>query len=290
MNLGKLPGGTTQRSSIGQRRTAQWTFHSWLPAVTFVAACYAVTWLACVGFRSAAANGQMWAFWAFILVTVWSPTCIALAVTMVFGGPSSVRSLLGRLVWLRSSGLTWYIAAVVLPASSVLAAVSLARTLQQGAPLIAIQAIFPTIAIQLGTGAVGEELGWRGFLLPLLQSKVSPVISALIMSVLWGLWHAPAFFFPGLPQALISPLAFFVTVVAFGVFLSLIFNKTEGCVGGTMLAHFVFNTGLAFGGAQFGNVLWWSLAGILSVLACWSIVVLSHASGRFVRESTDGEE
>jgi membrane protease YdiL (CAAX protease family) len=281
MNLDELPGGTSQRSSVVQRQSARWTPRPWLPTVTFVAACYAVTWLACVGFRSAAANGQMWAFWAFILVTVWSPTCIALAITMVFGGPSSVRSLLGRFRF-RSSGLTWYIAALLLPALSVLAAVLLARTLQRGAPLIAIQAIFPTIAIQLGTGAVGEELGWRGFLLPHLQRKVSPVISALIMSSLWGLWHAPAFFFPGLPQALISPLAFFVTVVAFGVFLSLIFNKTKGCVGGTMLAHFVFNTGLAFGGAQFGNVLWWSLAGILAVLACWSLVVL-HASGRFAK-------
>jgi membrane protease YdiL (CAAX protease family) len=283
MNLDKLPGGTTQRSSAVLLQTARWTSRSWLPAVTFVGACYAVTSLACVGFRSAAANGEMWAFWAFLLVTVWSPTFIALAITMVFGGPSSARSLLRRLVPLRSSGLTWCIAAIVLPASSVLAAVLLARTLQQGAPLIAIQAIFPTIVIQLGTGAVGEELGWRGFLLPLLQRKVSPVISSLIMSALWGLWHAPAFFFPGMPQALISPLAFFVAVGAFGVFLSLIFNKTKGCVVGTMLAHFVFNTCLALGGAQFGNVLWWSLAGILSVLAGWSLVVLSHTSGRLAQ-------
>jgi uncharacterized protein len=190
-----------------------------------------------------------------------------------------------RRLQLRSSGLIWYITALLLPAASVLAAVALTRTLHQGAPFVAIQAIFPTIAIQLGTGALGEELGWRGFLLPLLQSKVSPVISALIMSILWALWHAPAFFFPGLPQARISPLAFFVTVVAFGIFLSLVFNKTRGCVVGTMLAHFVFNTALAFGGAQLGNVLWWSLAGILSVLACWSIVVFSNTSGGFAQES-----
>jgi membrane protease YdiL (CAAX protease family) len=283
MNLDKFLGRTTQRSSGVQPQSARRTSRPWVAAVMFVAACYAVTWLACVVFRSAAANREMWAFWTFILVTVWSPTFIAVAITIVFGGPSSFRSLLRRLR-LRSSGLTWYIAALLLPVSSVLAAVSLARTLHQGAPLIAIQAILPTIAIQLGTGAVGEELGWRGFLLPLLESKVSPVISALIMSVLWGLWHAPAFFFPGLPQALISPLAFVITVVAFGIFLSLVFNKTRGCVGGTMLAHFVFNTSLAFGGAQFGNVLWWSLAGILSVLACWSIVVLSNTSGWFAQE------
>src|SRR4029077_10375337 len=58
--------------------------------------------------------------------------------------------------------------------------------------------------------------------------RISSVISALIMSSLWALWHAPAFFFPGMPQAFISPLGFLGAVVAFGVFLGLIFNKTKG--------------------------------------------------------------
>ena len=127
-------------------------------------------------------------------------------------------------------------------------------------------------------GALGEELGWRGFLLPLLQRKASPVISALIMSVLWSLWHSPSFFFPGLPQVFISPLAFLAMVTAFGVFLSLIFNKTRGHVFGTVLAHFVLNASLALGGARFGNVLWWSLAGTFSLLACWSGFMLSRPS------------
>jgi len=61
-------------------------------------------------------------------------------------------------------------------------------------------------------------------------------------------------------------------------------QQDKGCVIGSMLAHFAFNTALALGGAQFGNVLWWSLAGILSVLACWSIVVLSHTSGSLDEE------
>jgi membrane protease YdiL (CAAX protease family) len=139
-----------------------------------------------------------------------------------------------------------------------------------------MEALLPTIVIQLGTGAVGEELGWRGFLLPLLQRKASPVTSALVMSVLWSLWHSPSFFFPGLPQVFISPLAFLATVTAFGIFLGLIFNKTRGHVFGTILAHFVLNTSLAVGGARFGNVLWWSLAGTFSLLACWSGFMLSR--------------
>jgi len=271
-------------SSARQFPAAGWMSHSWVPAVTFVAACYAVTWLAWSGLHSPAATGKMWAFWTFLLVTVWSPTFIALAITTLFGGLSGVQTLLRRLLQLPSSAWRWYIAAIVLPSSCVLVATVLARALHQGAPLIAMKALLSTIVIQLGTGALGEELGWRGFLLPILQRKASPVTSALVMSVLWSLWHSPSFFFPGLPQVLISSSAFLITVTAFGVFLSLIFNKTGGHVFGAMLAHFVLNTSLALGGARFGNVLWWSLAGTFSLLACWSGFMLSRTSGPTVED------
>lgn len=277
-------------SSARRLPSSGWMSDSCLPAITFVASCYAVTWLAWAGFHGAAATGKMWAFWAFLLVTVWSPTFIALAITTSFSGLSGVQTLLRRLFRLPSSAWRWYIAAIVLPSSSVLVATLLARSLHQGAALIAMEAVLPTMVIQLGTGALGEELGWRGFLLPLLQRKASPVTSALVMSVLWSLWHSPSFFFPGLPQRFISPLPFLAMVTAFGVFLSLIFNKTRGHVLGTILAHFVLNTSLALGGARFGNVLWWSLAGTFSLLACWSGLMLARTSGPTAEDSYISDE
>ena len=38
---------------------------------------------------------------------------------------------------------------------------------------------------------VGEELGWRGYALPKLLEKRSPLIASLIIGVLWGAWHLP---------------------------------------------------------------------------------------------------
>jgi hypothetical protein len=63
-------------NSTRQLPAAGWMSDSWVPAINFVAGCYAVTWLAWAGFHSAAATGKMWAFWAFLLVTVWSPQVI----------------------------------------------------------------------------------------------------------------------------------------------------------------------------------------------------------------------
>lgn len=38
---------------------------------------------------------------------------------------------------------------------------------------------------------LGEELGWRGYLLPKLRSIVSDRAALIITGVIWGVWHAP---------------------------------------------------------------------------------------------------
>ena len=38
---------------------------------------------------------------------------------------------------------------------------------------------------------LGEELGWRGYLLPNLCKKYSKVSAVIISGVIWGIWHGP---------------------------------------------------------------------------------------------------
>jgi len=95
------------------------------------------------------------------------------------------------------------------------------------------------------------------------------------MAINWALWHLPAFFFPGLPQQHLPPLAFLLMVAAFGVFLALLFNRTRGHVVSTMLAHFSFNMSIAVGGAILGSVFTWTLAFIFSMVAIFSLAKLS---------------
>lgn len=37
----------------------------------------------------------------------------------------------------------------------------------------------------------GEEFAWRGYLLPKLGTRYSPVAAAVLTGVIWGIWHAP---------------------------------------------------------------------------------------------------
>jgi membrane protease YdiL (CAAX protease family) len=43
----------------------------------------------------------------------------------------------------------------------------------------------------------GEEMGWRGYVLPRLQAKHSALVSSLILGAVWGLWHLPKYLAPG---------------------------------------------------------------------------------------------
>ena len=63
-------------------------------------------------------------------------------------------------------------------------------------------AIFAYIAISMTVGfipktsrALGEEIGWRGFLVPELAKVVSFPLVGLISGLMWALWHFPSILF-----------------------------------------------------------------------------------------------
>jgi len=104
--------------------------------------------------------------------------------------------------------------------------------------------LFPTnqipwyyIAINLATApfinflpALGEEYGWRGFLLPKLIAKYNLIIGLLLTGTIWGLWHAPVILmgynYPHHPN-LLGVTAFTVWCILAGFFLGWLRLKSE---------------------------------------------------------------
>ncbi|QNK83229.1 CPBP family intramembrane glutamic endopeptidase [Nakamurella sp. PAMC28650] len=48
-------------------------------------------------------------------------------------------------------------------------------------------------AVVLLVNGFGEETGWRGFALPALQRRLSPLRAMLVLSLIWAGWHLPMF-------------------------------------------------------------------------------------------------
>jgi uncharacterized protein len=38
-------------------------------------------------------------------------------------------------------------------------------------------------------GGLGEELGWRGFMLPALQKRWCSIQSSILVGIAWGVWY-----------------------------------------------------------------------------------------------------
>ncbi|MEN6349562.1 MAG: CPBP family intramembrane glutamic endopeptidase [Syntrophomonas sp.] len=43
---------------------------------------------------------------------------------------------------------------------------------------------------------LGEELGWRGYLLPKLRMLLSDRAALIVTGLIWGVWHLPCVHLP----------------------------------------------------------------------------------------------
>jgi membrane protease YdiL (CAAX protease family) len=180
--------------------------------------------------------------WGFIVASI--------LMTGSIHGMGGVIALLKRfLIW--RVGWRWYMAALFLmPAlqiTAILLNAALTQTTIDFSTAYAYQIFGPSVNLVLlivpfflfDAIANGEEIGWRGYVLPRLQSRYSALASSLIVGVIWGFWHLPKFLshWDG-----VEFLFFMVSIVARSVLYTWLFNNTNGSLLMTTLFHASGNT------------------------------------------------
>jgi len=88
---------------------------------------------------------------------------------------------------------------------------------------------------------LGEEPGWRGWLLPHLQENRGAVRATLILSLIWAGWHAPFFFYRFPFEGAITIVGFFIGMLAGAFWLTFLFNSTGGSVWAVVFWHMIWN-------------------------------------------------
>jgi membrane protease YdiL (CAAX protease family) len=104
-------------------------------------------------------------------------------------------------------------------------------------------------------GGLSEEPGWRGFALPRLQARFSPLKSSIILGVLWAVWHAPARFGGIEAKTLEDTLIEWVLILFITIIMTWLYNRTNGSVLVTALFHASMNTSSSFIPGGLGAVL-----------------------------------
>jgi len=181
-------------------------------------------------------------------VAVYAPTVVSLALTAIRYGRAGLASLLGSVLrfrapwlWIALSllgyPLLWLIVALIQNAATGnLASFSFTPW------VVTLPLLLVSARVFIDAGALGEELGWRGFALPRLLELTNARNASLLLGLIWGVWHLPAFFVGSMSQSGLAFVPFVATVIAFSVLMTWLFVHTRGSVfWAGIVPHTLFN-------------------------------------------------
>jgi membrane protease YdiL (CAAX protease family) len=212
---------------------------------------------------------------------VCGPLVAALVVIGVAEGRPGYRALGARMIRWRV-GWFWWCVAIGMPLA-VMAVAATANVTIWGAPSPVLADVsWGALAVALAVrfvnpldGPLGEEPGWRGYALPLLQVDRTPLAAGLVLAPVVALWHLPL-----VASGQLAPIALVVTAAITLVYVWL-FNRTGGSALMTLVFHVAQGTGyavLGFAGADAARMDW--LTGTLWCVLALALISLDRAAWR----------
>jgi membrane protease YdiL (CAAX protease family) len=244
------------------------------PVVAFFALTYAVSWLAVIPqFAFDRRFGWISGLGSFC------PALMALFMTGILEGRAGIEKLLAQLFRWRV-GIQWYAAALfgsllltmlAVLFSNLVGGLAKLRDIGRVLTMLPNHALILAIIFLYQVAILwGEELGWRGFAQPRLQTSHNALVASVVIGVLWGVWHLPMFWVPDTLQHGISIPFYVAATVGYSVLFAWIYNSTGSVLLAT-LVHSADNTIVAYMNLFFPSITrepWPSLLalGVLVVL------------------------
>ncbi|MBC2733855.1 MAG: CPBP family intramembrane metalloprotease [Desulfobacteraceae bacterium] len=206
----------------------------------------------------------------FYLVGAALPSSCAIVAVLVFERREGLRRLMQRSLAWRFSPF-WYLAAVLIPfavtgINAMMAMLFLGASAPQHWFVPAFGPGF--LLFFLVYNGLGEEIGWRGLALPVLQRHLGALGGNIAVGVIWALWHLPLFWLKGSYQYGDSILLFVLLLTCWSIIIGMLVNKSGGSILVAILFHesanFIAFT-LRYPSSHYGYLVWL----LAAVLAIW---------------------
>lgn len=218
--------------------------------VAYFALAYALSWSWAIPLAAAHQVVHRGAVWPTHYPALLGPAIAAVVVTAWTMGRPGLRDLGARLARWRVAP-RWWLAAVS-PAAFLAFGLIALRVAGKPLPAVADFGRFsgtPTIGL-VGVfllitfvGSLGEETGWRGYALPQLQRRFSPLTATLILAPLWFLWHLPQFPVIGTYRDFgpAGYMGMFLGLTCGAIVLTWLYNRSGGSILLVIVWHGVYN-------------------------------------------------
>ena len=178
----------------------------------------------------------------------WTPNISAfIVIGIILKEKNGIKNLLRRWIQWRVPPVSYVLALIYLLiiGLSILIYIAIGGEMKN-AETFRIKSILVITPLLLITGATGEELGWRGIMLSALQKNNSSLVSSLIISFFWIIFHIPLWLRPELGYSEVPFAAFSLSTVGLSITMSYLVNRSGGSLLVASIAHFAANFGLAF--------------------------------------------
>jgi uncharacterized protein len=208
--MSSLPGKEIEKA-VNRAPARTWILGHRL--IFYFALTYAISWP--LWLLSRLAGGTLGT--VLLVIGAFGPP-LAAAITIRYSG-DSLKEWLRKIVRWRVP-VRFYAYALGLPVliMAVMNAVLAALGQQPDVSLLVgrISGYAQTLLITAVIFGGQEEPGWRGFALPRLEERHSPLVATLILGLGWGVWHIPLY-----------GLAGFVVPLVLAFFYSWLYNRTR---------------------------------------------------------------
>jgi membrane protease YdiL (CAAX protease family) len=227
-----------------------------------------------------------------------APSLVAVALTARQEGRAGVLALLHRLFQWRV-GLRWYVFALLYMAAIKLTAALVHRVATGSWPRFGDTALYVMLAATIFStvvgGPAGEEIGWRGYALPRLTTRLGLAGASVLLGMIWAVWHLPLFFIPRTDLTGQSFLVFLLAVTPLSTAIAWLYWRTNGSLLLTMLMHAAINntTGIVSSGDTGGTNPWalrtsligWTTIAFLWIAAVFFMVRMPKGDSGFAPDS-----
>ena len=182
---------------------------------------------------------------ALMVVAGFGPSLAGFAVVAFFSSPAGLRDWAKRCLNWRL-GWRWFVLAFLAPPALMLCALAMhAALVGEFPPMLASEQIPLAIAnfgfVLLIGGPLGEEFGWRGYLMPAIAAKLNWRAASLLIGVVWGVWHLPLFYVADTAQSQMAIPVFMLNILAGSVLFGWLFERTLGSVLPALVLHTSLN-------------------------------------------------
>ena len=177
-----------------------------------------------------------------VFIGVISPSLVALWLAARAGIPGQAQKLFNRIAkW--KVDIKWYLFAIGFMVLVKLGVAFIYKLITGLWPEFGQTPWYLMVAAVIFTTWVqaGEEIGWRGFALPLLTKKFGLPISTLLLGLIWASWHLPLFFVKGADTYSQSFPLYLIQVTAVSVVIGWLYWRTRGSLLLTMILHAAIN-------------------------------------------------